>query len=911
MNDFKRKPVSLSEIVSSNNSDVENGNLTQTGVQEKVLDAESVKSNNPVDVNSDDVMRFFLEESAKPGSELFKLVKSADILYGVGGNPLNIKPEEVETLLGRGAVKGAIEKNKIAMKQVENYVETALINIFVKHRNKFTPDGKLDKILNVTEMHVINNRKSEILSAITKLNPGLQADRVASAVETFGEMNTDVRYRYESLKEIFCNDYGITPDSYDAYMKAIMADNNSRVLSEGIDKKSDLYQTGQFQEKHKHLLKKVPGWQKGDIVYESEFRKTVDEFEARELEKSTGKNNEKSLELFEGMKNMYRSIDNPLKASDNNQASIGTAESRRNYLERKRQKIKKETKVEEEVKPVEIEQKIETVEQPNDADILLRLAEHKLIPKQEDHATVEVKDKQPVVETTEVFDVVVEKEPVPEPKVIDPKYSEKDYFVNRYDNVGTLDERAKVVQYEADPSVLRTSNPIDRLRLYKESKREGRLLFLINSGYEVFVKKIKMAEKISYMLNLIQESRTTDVNAVDSAVKTEILRVVYDSIEFPDFDEKPNFNEFIKNLSEFDMMTLITMLALVNIPEDKDGRVPLEVTNVICENCGQIAYFKEPITIDLKEEFKHMYPVDVYMNTHGKYKMSRFSNITEAYRSSDFGKMTVIEHIEDDIKYQLITSMPTVWKTQQIKSHSEDMIYNSLRKEIHDRFNAIQAMDRTSDLSPLKEYLENHSFIDYKKDIGKIIDMDVEEMNSEENKQLSQILTDIESKMEEISNFESVFMFIMEYIDVINITTNDGVYIVKGLTLDNPDEVLGVLKNLPLELIGKLTDVKLIGGNPAIPVDISYTSEELAGKLGFDEYYGTDEEARENKRRQLENLKYKEDEINEMVDKFIDARDKARVALETDSRCPQCKKCADYKVNYTGILFFWTSKVSR
>lgn len=59
------------------------------------------------------------------------------------------------------------------------------------------------------------------------------------------------------------------------------------------------------------------------------------------------------------------------------------------------------------------------------------------------------------------------------------------------------------VNVEPDTSILRTiSNPVQRIKAYKDSAKEGRKLFLPNSGYEVFIKKIRDRDQISFLLDL-------------------------------------------------------------------------------------------------------------------------------------------------------------------------------------------------------------------------------------------------------------------------------------------------------------------------------------------------------------------------------------------------------------------------
>lgn len=864
--------------------------------------------------------RLLVHESCAEGTKLNELVKDADILDNLD-NPLEMSSDDISSIIGRDARKKAMDKHKKAMEAIYKYINTVITNRYVESRKKLDYDGiKIDRTLNAMEIQNLAANTSVIVDCIVKAHPGLQGDRISGSAETFNEMNSDFRYRYDSFKEIVCNDYGITPESFDEWYKAVAKDTESR-LSDGINIRTELYDTKESQMKHKHLLKRVEGWKKGDIVWRSDFIKNVDEYERKELAKSAKHVSKDSMELFEGMRHAWRSLDNPAKAE---KKGIGTEESRNNFIKRRRNKrlsesVPKDSRIEISEEPDNDEKQ----DSPSPELDLWKLVEGDSFSEsptinpvnddvtssnKEEHADSDNIIKGPIP-FGEIDEVVAEIQKESTPKV-EHKPKTDDYFVNRYENSDEfdLDSIIPTKKFEADISKLRISDPVQRLVAYRESKREGRLLYLINSGYEVFVKKIKLRDKISYMLQLIQQSDATDINLVDAAFKTEILRVIYESIEF-NFETQPSFDEFIQNLHEDDLLTLITMIALVNTPENKDGRVPLNVSSVICSNCGKPSYFKEPITLDLKEEFKNMYPVEIYATEYSKYKMAGFKDITSAYRASNVGNMSVIKGSDDDVTFEILISLPTVWKTQQLRVNRDSMMYQSVKNEYLNRFESIKTLRPDLNLEPIRNYLENNSFMDFRKSMGDIYQLDEDDSELEENKSIARVLSMIESEMEAMSEVDSAFMYLMELIDSVNVKINGGDYLIKNLTLSTPYKLLEIVKGLPMGVIEDLTSYRIKEVKRVTPIDITYEPEELLGRFDFDAFYGDDKTAEESKRKQLIGMGYEGDELDDIVHDYLVYRSEVRDKCNNDAVCPNCKKAMTYKVNYTNILFFWTSKV--
>lgn len=892
--------------------DIELRNKTGIGLSETEI-VNLLRMNNVKQVNDYRYMRLIVHEGSVDGTELNKLIKSANILDNLA-DPLKLPTDNINELIGRDARKIVVDKHETAMKKISKFIEFRITQDYITNRDKRTIDGKLDTILTGQELQSIAANVSVIVDSIVKANPGLQGDRIAGSAETINDMNTDFRYRYESFKEIVCNDYGITPESFDEWYKAVAADVELR-LDDGIEKRTDLYNTSEAQMKYKHLLKRVDGWKKGDIIWRSEFIKNVDIFERQSLDKSKPHASQQSMELFNAMTKMWHDIDNPAKIKD---TGIGSSESRANFIKRRRNKRLSSTVTEKDRIVIdETETKHEVIESNIEHDVVEEVglwdfvdnSNHEVEVTQENSldssSDVVVEDNDALVEISanEQLDVA---------SVRSIDYDRPDYFQTRYKETidsFNLDDVTPVKKYDSDVAKLRITDPIQRLNAYRESKREGRLLYLVNSGYEVFVKKIKIRDKINYMLQLIQQSDATDLNSVDAAFKTEVLRVIYESIEF-DSEIQPTFDEFVKNLNEADLMILITMVALVNTPEDKDGRVPLNVSSVICSNCGKPAYFKEPITLDLKEEFKNMYPVDIYAREYSRYKMAGYKSITDAYRSSSVGGLKVLTGEDEDVVYEVLVSLPTVWKSQQLAVNRDYILYQAVKSEYLNKFESIKTLRPDMELEPVKNYLETHSFVDYRRNLSDIMNLDDEESKSEDNKSIARVLSLIDSEMESMAELNLGFLYLMELIDGINVRIKgDKSTLISNLTLSTPDKMLDIVKTMPIELIEKLTEFRVKDNEKLVPVDIVYTADELAGRFDFEAYYGEDEDARESKRKQLIGMGYDGNELDAILNDFMNYRDEIKSLHNNDGMCANCRKKEEYKVNYTNILFFWTSKV--
>lgn len=890
---------------------------------------------------------------SKVDESISKTLDEADVFKSIK-DPLDISPDELESMMSfKSDEEQKAELQEVIAKAKRQLTRSVTLD-FIETRNKRRSDGSLDDFLNIDEMKEVERKvESELKSAQYGRSGVRDAAKLSGVVNTLNEMSVESRYAYEGYKEGVCNDFGVTPESFDAWFAAVQSENMKKLDNDGINIRTDLYNVKEFQLKHKGLLRKVPGWKKGDIVYVSEFNKKVRELEAKEMEESAKHATPEGKQLFQEMiTDTFHSPDNPVKLKK----SLVNKEETKTFL-RKRASRKKPLTVKPEESPVKIEANIDksvdldsfvtetqrddvtsTVHVPvetNDDEIVanglfekvdepesvamgevmdMETGEIKRVPvsdilKREESVDPYVKKYLDMGLNKEQAELLADndraKEDTPEVEpVVILKEPEQPTKPDRYATVDkTADDYCKLIETEADPSILRsTSNRLEAIKKYKDSAKRGRMLYLPNSNYEVYVKKIRSTESIGYMITLLNNMK--DMNLVEAYVKSEVLRILYDNIEFS-FPEPVSYDDFVRCLHESDMTILMLMLALVNIPENKNGEVPLTIKSVMCTNpdCQAIGNLKEELTLDLKQEFTLIYPVELYATKYANYKNANYPTIYHAYRASEVGKMERFIVKDDMFEFNCICSAPTVFKTQAIKAAREEVSYKRLMDRIDDRIEAFKSAGEIFD--DVKEYLDNHTYQDYARDLSEVVYSE-EEVDT----RIKVILTTIGDELENIKKEDLPFYLIMDVIDQITMSTLDGIEVVDKLDQKDVFTMLGILaKDCPKELLDRIIEVKNGSLDKAFPVDITFTSEELAGSFDFDGYYGTDEEMVEEIKSRYKDRNMSEEDLEKVIEGQRKIRNEHKPKYEEHAECFCGNK--EWKLNYTAILFFWTSNLSQ
>ena len=907
---------------------------------------------------------------SKVDESISKTLDEADVFKSIK-DPLEISTDELESMMSfKSDEEQKAELQEVISKAKRQLMRTVTAD-FISQRNKRRSDGTLDDFLSIDEMREVERKvELELKSAQYGRSGVRDAAKLSGVVNTLNEMSVESRYAYEGYKEGVCNDFGVTPESFDEWFAAVQADNMKKLDEDGITIRTQLYNVKEFQIKHKGLLRKVPGWKKGDIVYVSEFNNKVRELEAKEMEESVKHATPEGKQLFQEMvTDTFHSPDNPVKLKK----SLVGKEETKTFL-RKRANRKKPLTVKPEETPVKIEAKIDksfdldsfVTETQRDNVTSIHIPVENIEPKEPMFEQLQPTDTEVVVsgsfekvdgpdvvamgermnvktgeiERVPLSEILKHDEPAVDPYVkkyldmglnkeqaellanndrakenkleLEPESEEiSREFVTvtpakpgRYDNIDkTADDYCKLIETEADPSILRsTSNRLEAIKKYKDSAKRGRMLYLPNSNYEVYVKKIRSTESIGYMITLLNNMK--DMNLVEAYVKSEVLRILYDNIEF-NFPEPVSYDDFVRCLHESDMTILMLMLALVNIPENKNGEVPLTIKSVMCTNpdCQAIGNLKEELTLDLKQEFTLIYPVELYATKYANYKNANYPTIYHAYRASEVGKMERFIVKDDMFEFNCICSAPTVFKTQAIKAAREEVSYKRLMDRIDDRIEAFKSAGEIFD--DVKDYLDNHTYQDYARDLSEVA-YGEEEVDT----RIKVILTTIGDELENIKKEDLPFYLIMDVIDQITMSTLDGVEVVDKLDQKDVFTMLGILaKDCPKELLDRIIEVKNGSLDKAFPVDITFTSEELAGSFDFDGYYGTDEEMVEEIKSRYEGRNMSEEDLEKVIEGQRKIRNEHKPKYEEHAECFCGNK--EWKLNYTAILFFWTSNLSQ
>ena len=907
---------------------------------------------------------------SKVDESISKTLDEADVFKSIK-DPLEISTDELESMMSfKSDEEQKAELQEVISKAKRQLMRTVTAD-FISQRNKRRSDGTLDDFLSIDEMREVERKvELELKSAQYGRSGVRDAAKLSGVVNTLNEMSVESRYAYEGYKEGVCNDFGVTPESFDEWFAAVQADNMKKLDEDGITIRTQLYNVKEFQIKHKGLLRKVPGWKKGDIVYVSEFNNKVRELEAKEMEESAKHATPEGKQLFQEMvTDTFHSPDNPVKLKK----SLVGKEETKTFL-RKRANRKKPLTVKPEETPVKIEAKIDksfdldsfVTETQRDNVTSIHIPVENIEPKEPMFEQLQPTDTEVVVsgsfekvdgpdvvamgermnvktgeiERVPLSEILKHDEPAVDPYVkkyldmglnkeqaellanndrakenrleLEPESEEiSREFVTvtpakpgRYDNIDkTADDYCKLIETEADPSILRsTSNRLEAIKKYKDSAKRGRMLYLPNSNYEVYVKKIRSTESIGYMITLLNNMK--DMNLVEAYVKSEVLRILYDNVEF-NFPEPVSYDDFVRCLHESDMTILMLMLALVNIPENKNGEVPLTIKSVMCTNpdCQAIGNLKEELTLDLKQEFTLIYPVELYATKYANYKNANYPTIYHAYRASEVGKMERFIVKDDMFEFNCICSAPTVFKTQAIKAAREEVSYKRLMDRIDDRIEAFKSAGEIFD--DVKDYLDNHTYQDYARDLSEVA-YGEEEVDT----RIKVILTTIGDELENIKKEDLPFYLIMDVIDQITMSTLDGVEVVDKLDQKDVFTMLGILaKDCPKELLDRIIEVKNGSLDKAFPVDITFTSEELAGSFDFDGYYGTDEEMVEEIKSRYEGRNMSEEDLEKVIEGQRKIRNEHKPKYEEHAECFCGNK--EWKLNYTAILFFWTSNLSQ
>ena len=386
-----------------------------------------------------------------------------------------------------------------------------------------------------------------------------------------------------------------------------------------------------------------------------------------------------------------------------------------------------------------------------------------------------------------------------------------------------------VIKTDPDTSILRTvSNPLQRIKLYEASAKEGRKLFMPNSGYEVFIKKIRDKDQISYLLTMLDPKENL-TQSVDQLIMDECINILYANMEF-EFEEPVSREDFLKCTHPNDIIFAIMMLAIVNLPVNKDGKCLVNISSVTCNseyhgNQRQIFSLTHPLQIDILEEFAKIYKLSQpLLERKSKFDNGKYKSISEAYEQNGSGVYEYCSIKDDIVTYNLILSPLNLYKINKQKEETQKILYDSLRSDFKSE-GAVRASLEARigrDFSKVEIYMDNTPFDMFKADTLRVSGMRLEDFSAtfseiedetlrkealkEQalNKETFKCLTHILPLMAEYAENIDYAMVIINFVDSLEVVANaTGERIAGPISHSNYPELLQIFTQIP--------DIKGIG----------------------------------------------------------------------------------------------------
>ena len=393
---------------------------------------------------------------------------------------------------------------------------------------------------------------------------------------------------------------------------------------------------------------------------------------------------------------------------------------------------------------------------------------------------------------------------------------------NAYDEFPKLD-------VDPDPAILRmVSNPVQRIKAYRDSAKEGRRLFLPNSGYEVFIKKIRDRDQISFLLDLLDpnENLTT---AVDQLILDECVNILYGNMEF-DFDEHVSKEDFLKCIHPDDIIFAIMMFAIVNLPLDKDGKCLVKISSVSCNNeyhgpQRQIFTLKAPLTIDILEEFTKLYKVnEELLRRRSVYTNTKYESIYDAYEQNGAGINEYVSIPDDVVTYNIILSPVNLFKIGKEKEEAQKIMYDSILNDFRSTGSIKEKLQVKigRDFDRVERYIENTTFELFKNDARRLSGFTTEDLeytfpDVTDEKTRQELLRTQEADKEALICISHIIPLLAEYtqnldyamiminfIESLEVISNDTKERIAGpISHDEYGELLQIFTQIP--------DIKAIG----------------------------------------------------------------------------------------------------
>ncbi|MGL5316983.1 MAG: hypothetical protein ACRC92_27235 [Peptostreptococcaceae bacterium] len=777
---------------------------------------------------------------------------------------------------------------------------------YVIERATMLEDGSLDTFIASGELSKLELKAREDIFRNKAIESYTRnASTMKDALKGLNELNFDLRVKYELNKMILCNSKGYTPESVDDYIMAIRDYNEEHLNVLGSNSiKGGVIQNDEVNEKFSHLLKKVENWDGESVIYDSEFiekyKQELDEIEANRPK--TGPTAELYDALVKLNNNLVKTkkfkIDSTSMKQEASSAEVPKVVVTKNTVD----SIREQRRLAREARSKKIEDKLKArMGEEFDYNTLINPTVEPEITEAVVVEEVIVKDEPVIVDTPKVEEVVIEEVTV----------EKKDDTVRRPDVQYNVDDVFKVVEVKPDLSILKSNSP-NKVQLYKESHKYGRLLYLPYSNYEILLKRITNRNQINYVAELLADKRLLN----DKSLEFELMRIIYNNTEFFFTQEVSEF-DFYKCLSIKDIPLIISQLALIsNVPE-VPGVHTVNIDSVICFNssCERRWHLAKPYPLDLEKKFKEIYPIDLYYKNYNTYKEKEYASIYLAFKDSiseSIGSFSVVDK-DTNLKYTVVTGRPTFFtQSYEIEKRKDQALYliylDSLSEEIKIRDD--------EKLHEMYEYSENKSIIDLQLRITEIISMysnipdlandatfnpvDYEpkiESLVNEYRLIQDMLMNVEQYRANLEAYFSIILSI-KYLSIESLDLKEVVVETKDFT--DLYELFINVSNMPDEMFKKIHNAYNEYLDDMINYDhkstmITVTGEEIKNYISIEKSY----KSLVDFKAELD-VVYKENE--KVKQDFIQAREKTIKAIKEEGAC----SCGTHEffINHFNLLFF-------
>lgn len=834
----------------------------------------------------------------------------------------DLKSEELEAELSTGI--NAIKREYIVKAS----------NKYVERRNTFNTNGSLNTYLTIEEL---DNIKVFVESELMK-NPAykfslLVINNASGTITVFNDKIVESRRDYEITKLAYCNEKGMTPDSFDKWQEYVKRSHEEALL----ETEAGFSNLGKFDkdwhvEAFKRFYVKDPKFGTEEKVYTSAFLDALETYDNETLGSSKNQVTKTILEDFDNGMVKYnpanrsetdieleRAIGAPAVSAPKRDTKIASA------IELRKEKLKHKIESKEET-PVIVEKPKSKItdlyKKQNDT------VKEVLNVEVDDMRNMSIEEEKIVNEAEEEFiatgetvsDIVVEdiEEVITEPKIevtheiINPDLKLKGFRSKEV-------EEKVLIKYTRKPdlSLLKTiNNPKLRVTAYKNSAVvNGFRLYLAYSGFEVIIKKIQDKSRLNYILSMVQDVWSSQED-IDTFIEEETLKIVFENLEFPNFQTEVTFKMFIQNLSEGDIPALMVAFAMTNIPENKDGRVLLDFTSLRCTECKELMPVT-PITLDLKDLFAKIYPIAEFRKS--AQSAMQYDDIERAYRATDNGELHLLEANDEDgiCVFKIYYSRPTIFKNSTVSAREAEANFNIVKDDMIERDHIYRELHGIEGLS---DYIKDMSYNDYLEKTSvlatyismlgggadEVSEKEIEAMklfmseNMAQINVISKVLQNSGAKLQPVLN-------ICKYLDAVIVATTDDEIVTEIETCqEDLYETLSVLSTMPKALIDRLTEetMKLGSTYKFEHENVYYTAEEIKNRISK-EFINNYSPAKT--KSYVEYLKSNNPNITEEeIESNVSLRDESYRGL-LKGKCT-CGNSAFY-INYIVIVFFSTFKV--